>query len=212
MKAIAITFAVLGALICALVAWRELVSAQPRLIELGSLVVLTMTLVVLVWYAYDTNAIARVTRDRWTREGILATAYGLAMPGASVGDAGRTTFQLHNGSPLVVRAKVNFNFKVSGQPVTAGALYDGRENWLLFPHQQSQGWFEVDSLLKQQGKNVAAMRSEVSEENRKLQLTMVLELTFWDEFGVTRTLPPRGHYFDFTRWAWIPSLGERPDV
>ena len=71
---------------------------------------------------------------------------------------------------------------------------------------------KLKSLLKQQGKNVAAMRAEVSEENRKRQLTMVLELTFWDEFGVTRTLPPRGHYFDFTRWAWIPSLGEHPDV
>ena len=73
MKIIAIAFALLGVAICAFVAWRELASAQPRLIELGSLLVLTMTLVVLVWYAYDTNSIARVTRDRWTREGILAT-------------------------------------------------------------------------------------------------------------------------------------------
>lgn len=212
MKSVAITFAILGAAICAYVALRELASPQPRLIELGNFVVLTITLVVLVWYAYDTNSIARVTRDRWTREGILATTYELAMPGASVGDSARTTFKLHNSSPLVVRAKVNFNLEVYGQPVTAGALYDGRENWLLFPHQQSQGWFEVESLLKQQGKNVAAMQAEVSEENRKRQLSMVLELTFWDEFGVTRTLPPRPHYFDFKRWGWIPSLGEHVDA
>jgi hypothetical protein len=211
MKPISIIFALLGAAICAFVAWRELASAQPRLIELGNLLVLTMTLVVLVWYAYDTNSIARVTRDRWMREGILATTYGLGMPGASVGDSGHTTFQLHNGSPLVVRAKVNFNFKVYGQPVTAGALYDGRENWLLFPHQQSQGWFEVETLLRQQGKNVPAMLAEVREENRKRQLTMVLELSFWDEFGATRALPPRPHYFDFTRWDWIPSLSEHAD-
>ena len=212
MRTIAIAFAILGAAICAFVAWRELASVQPRLIELGNLVVLTMTLVVLVWYAYDTNAIARGTRDRWAREGILGTTYNLTMPGASVGDAGRTTFQLHNGSPLVVRARVNFNFRVYGQPVTAGALYDGRENWLVFPYQQSQGWFEVESLLSQQGRNVAGMQVEVSEENRKRQLTMVLELTFSDEFGVNRTLPPRPHYFDFTRWAWIPSLGEHMDT
>jgi uncharacterized membrane protein YeaQ/YmgE (transglycosylase-associated protein family) len=208
MKIISIAFAILGAAICAFVVRHELASTQPRLIELGNLLVLTMTLVVLVWYAYDTNSIARVTRDRWTREGILATTYSLGMLGASVGDSGHTTFQLHNGSPLVVRAKVNFNFKVYGHPVVAGALYEGKENWLLFPHQQSQGWFEVESLLKQQGKNVAAMQAEVSEENRKRQLTMVLELTFWDELGATRALPPRPHYFDFKRWAWIPSLGE----
>jgi hypothetical protein len=212
MKGISIAFALLGAAICTFVVWRELASAQPRLIELGNLLVLTMTLMVLVWYAYDTNSIARVTRDRWTREGILATTYSLGMPGASVGDPGHTTFQLHNGSPLVVRAKVNFNFKVYGHPVAAGPLYDGKENWLLFPHQQSQGWFEVESLLKQQGKNVTAMQAEVSEENRKRQLTIVLELTFWDEFGATRVLPSRPHYFDFKRWAWIPSLGEHADA
>ena len=212
MKVIALAFAIVAAAICTFVGWRELSSVQPRLLELGSLLVLTMTLVVLVVYAYDTNSIAQVTRDRWTREGILATTYSLGLPGASVGDSGHTTFQLHNASPLVVRAKVNFNFKVYGNPVTAGALYDGKDNWVLFPHQQSQGWFEVESLLKQQGKNVAAMQAEVSEENRKRQLTMVLELTFWDEFGVTRVLPPRPHYFDFKRWAWIPRLGEQADA
>jgi hypothetical protein len=171
-----------------------------------------MTLVVLVVYAYDTNSIARVTRDRWTRESVLATGYSFAMPGASVEDAGHTTFQLHNRSALVVRAKVNLNLKVYGQPVTAGALYDGRDTWVLMPQQLSQGWFEVESLLSQQGKTVAALRAEISEENRKRQLTMVLELKFWDEFGVTRTLPSRPHYFDFNRWNWIPRLGEQEDL
>ena len=212
MKAIAIAFALVAAVICAFVGWRELTSPNPRLLELGSLLVLAMTLVVLVVYAYDTNSIARVTRDRWTRESVLATSYSLALPGASVGDSGRTTFQLHNRSPLIVRAKANFNFKVYGQPVTAGALYDGTDTWVVFPQQLSQGWFEVESLLKQQGKTVATMQAEVSEENRKRQLTMLLELKFWDELGVTRTLPPRPHYFDFTRWAWIPRLGEKEDV
>jgi len=56
------------------------------------------------------------------------------------------------------------------------------------------------------------MRSEVSEQNRKRQLTMVLNLTFWDEFGVTRNLPPRPYYFDFQGWGWIPSLGEHADT
>ena len=212
MKQIAIGFAVLGLGICAFVAWHELASTQPRILELGQLLVVTLTLVVLVWYAYDTNSIARITQDRWIREGILSTTYSLDMTASKVGDSGRTTFQLHNASALVVRARVNFNLKVYGQAVTAGPLYDGTENWLVYPYQISQGWFEIESLLKQQGRNVAAMRSEVSEENRKRQLTMVLDLTFWDEFGVTRNLPPRPHYFDFQRWGWIPSLGERADT
>lgn len=121
---------------------------------------------------------------------------------------GRTVVQLQNGSPLVVRAKLSFNFRVYGQPVTAGDLYDGSDPWVLYPHQVSQGWFEVAALLSQQGKTIAQVQAETTEDNRKRQLTMNLELTFWDEFGVTRVLPPRPHYFDFSRWAWIPRLGE----
>lgn len=120
MKKIAIGFAILGTAICAFVAWRELASPTPRYVELGNILVLTLTLIVLVWYAYDTNAIARITRERWEREGVLATTYSIAMPGTSVGDNGHTVFQLKNGSPLVVRALVNFNFKVYGHPVAAG--------------------------------------------------------------------------------------------
>lgn len=208
MKKIAIGFAILGTAICAFVAWRELASPTPRYVELGNILVLTLTLIVLVWYAYDTNAIARITRERWEREGVLATTYSIAMPGTSVGDNGHTVFQLKNGSPLVVRALVNFNFKVYGHPVAAGPLYDGKKKWLLYPHQMSQGWFEVETLLQQQGKNTSAVRAEATDANSKTQLSVVLEMTFWDEFGVSRILPPRPHYFDFRRWAWIPSLGE----
>ena len=195
MKRIAIAFAIVGGVTCLYVVWRELASSNPRLMELGNLVVPTLTLIVLVWYAYDTNAIARATNERWSREGVLATSYSISMPGASVGDAGRTEFQLSNSSSLVVRAVVNLNLKVYGQPVSAGALYDGSETWLIYPNQVSQGVFEVDRLLRQQGKNVETMRAEVTEENRKRQLVMRLELTFTDEFGVSRVLPPRPHYF-----------------
>lgn len=212
MKAVAIGFAILAGAVCAFVTWGELSTPDPDLVQLGSLIVLTLTLIVLVWYAYDTNTIAAVTRERWVREGILATTYNLALPGASVGDSGRTIFQLTNGSPLVVRARVNFNFKVYGQPISAGPLYDGSEKWVLFPHQMSQGWFEVATLLNQVGKDVRSVQLEASDVNYRQQLTMVLELQFWDEFGVSRALPPRPHYFDFKRWAWIPSLGEHSYV
>src|SRR5215813_11023232 len=76
MKQIAIGFAVLGVAICAVVAWHELASTQPRILELGQLLVVTLTLVVLVWYAYDTNSIARITQDRWIREHLKSATRG----------------------------------------------------------------------------------------------------------------------------------------
>jgi hypothetical protein len=101
---------------------------------------------------------------------------------------------------------VNFNFRLYGDPIESKSLYDGKELWLVFPQQTSQGWFEIESLVQRKGKSVAMMIAECAPTNREQQLTARLELEFSDELGSTRKLPPRSHYFDFERWAWIPRL------
>lgn len=206
-KWVTIVFAVAVFAIVAFVTWRALCVERSDVLAIGSFVVLALTLIVLVWYAYDTNTIARVTQERWMREGVLSTTYSIELVGEK-GQAGRTLFRIHNPSTLIVRARVACNLLVYGQPVSAGNLYDGKDIWLLFPQQTSQGWFEIESLLQKKGKSVATMIGECNPENRKEQLTMTLELEFWDELGARRKLPPRHHYFDFDSWLWIPQLAE----
>jgi hypothetical protein len=208
MKKLAVAFSIAVLAFAAFVVWQAATTKQPDTLQIGNFVVLAFTLVVLVWYAYDTNAIARATRERWAREGVLGTTYGLQLVGEK-GDAGRTLVQIHNPSTLVVRARLACNFRVYGEPITAGPLYDGQDVWLVFPQQVSQGWFELDALLQQKGKTVASVASELTPANRRVQLTMNLDLEFWDELGASRKLPARQHYFDFERWAWIPELAER---
>lgn len=211
MKKISITFVVVVLLIAAFVTWKASCSQNADILAIGTFLVLIFTLVVLVWYAYDTNSIARITQQRWLREGVLSTTYSLQLVGDK-GQFGRTLVQLHNPSTLIVRARINFNFRVYGESVIAGGLYGGNEVWLLFPQQMSQGWFEIETLLQKKGKTVAAMIAECTPENRKEQLTMMLELEFWDELDARRKLPARAHYFDFERWAWIPQLAERTET
>lgn len=211
MKKIVIAFAVAVLLIAGFVTWKAWCSKDAEILTIGNFLVLTLTLIVLVWYAYDTNVIARVTQQRWQREGVLSTTYSLQLLGEK-GQAGRTLVQLHNPSTLLIRARINFNFRVYGEPVSAGPLYDGKEVWLLFPQQMSQGWFEVESLLQKKGKSVAKMIAECTPANREDQLTMMLELEFWDELEARRKLPARRHYFDFERWVWIPQLAERSET
>jgi hypothetical protein len=192
----------------ALISWRALCSDKPDYLAVGNLVVLSLTLVVLFWYAYDTNTMARVTQERWKREGVLSTTYSLELVGTK-GDVGRTLVRLHNPSTLVVRARVAFNFKIYGEPVSAGGIYDGKEVWLLFPQQVIQGWFELEVLAQKKGKTVSNLIAESVASNRAEQLTAELEIEFWDELGSRRKLPTRHHYFDFDRWAWIPYITER---
>jgi hypothetical protein len=206
-KAITIGFAVCVLISAAVVIWRAWPPDQTNLLTLGNFVLGTLTLVVLVWYAYDTNSIARVTLERWQREGVLSPAYEMQLVGEK-GTAGKTMFRLHNLSALVVTAKVTCNFRVYGEAVAYHPAYDGKEMWTLFPHQVSQGWFEIEPLLQKKGKSVADMFAEHKPVNSQQQLTMSLELEFWDELGAHRKLPGRQHYFDFGRWNWIPHLTE----
>ena len=207
MKTLAIGFAAVVAIMVAVVGWKAVRSPDAAALSIGTFVILSLTLIVLVWYAYDTNSIARVTRERWMREEVLGTTYSMELVGQK-GEPGRTLFRIHNPSTLVVRARVACNFRIYGEPVGADPLYDGKETWLLFPQQTSQGWFETESLVQKKGKSVATMIGECTATNRHEQLTMVLELEFWDELGARRRLPGRPHYFDFDRWAWIPRLAE----
>ncbi len=207
-KLIAIVFAFSALAICIYVAIQELSSKSPNLTDLANLIVLTLTLVVLIWYAYDTNTIAKITLDKWIREGILGTTYEIKMPDASVGDSGLTFFSLTNSTTQLIRANVNLNLKVYNNHVSAEALLDGSNNWLVYPLQTSKLSFEIETLLKKVGKSVKELQAETTTENRKNQLTMVLELTFTDEFATKRTLPARPHHFDFKDWVWIPRLGE----
>ena len=104
MKTLSIGFAVTVAVLVAGVVWRVSAAPDTMALGLGNFIVLALTLVVLVWYAYDTNSIARITRDRWVREGVLTTTYSMELVGDK-GQAGRTLVRIHNPSTLVVRAK-----------------------------------------------------------------------------------------------------------
>ena len=205
-KQVAVGFAI-GVSVVAIIVVYNALRSKADVLQIGTFVILVLTLVTLIWYAHDTNSIARVTQERWSREGVLSTSYSMELLGQK-GDKGQTLFRLHNASQLVVRAKVACNFRLYGSPVEAGNLYDGQEAWLVFPQQTSQGWFEIESLLAKKGKTIVKLIAESAPSNRKDQFTMDLQLDFSDELGATRTLPSRRHYFDFDRWQWIPQLGE----
>ena len=193
MKKVSILFAAFVFVIIIYVIWKVLCNNDTSVIELASFIVLSITLIILIWYANDTNTIAKITQERWVREGVLSTTYSMQLIGNKE-EAGKTLFQMHNPSTLIVRAKVNCNFKVYGASVTPDPAYSGKETWVLFPQQISQGWFEIEKLLEKKGKTCKTMINERTYANSNEQLTMNLEIEFCDELGTKRTLPKRLHY------------------
>lgn len=199
-------FAVLVLVLIVLVAVRSFGQPGTDILDIGTFVVVSLTLIVLIFYAYDTNRLASISQSRWDREGILTAMYSLGVADKP-GEAGRTVFAIVNRSTLIIRAKVVCDIKVYGTPVTVRDSYDGTETWVAFPGETNRGWFEIAPLLEQQGKTTQQMMDEYTPENRATQLTMDLAVEFRDELGNKRKLPTRKYYFVFTEeWTWIPVI------
>jgi len=180
-------------------------------IEHASFLILSLTLAVLIWYAYSTHTIATVTRSKWEKETPVHLAtYSMVMADTK-NRSDRVLFRMNNPSTLFIKAKIRCNFRVYGDRVDDKDAYNGKETWYIFPQQESQGWFELTPLLAKKGKALQDMVNEKTPENRESQLTMDLEIDFEDELRNTRNLPARRHFFDFKAWTWIPHLTVRED-
>jgi len=176
-------------------------------VDLASAWILAATLIVLLWYAYDTNRMANAAAERQKREELLPVSWHLRLVPEHL--RGRTMVTMTNGTMQVVKARLNLNLMVDGKPVTVGALYDGTQRWLLFPGFDQQGWFEIEDALDKVATSFETMRAAAAGGTQPHRLTLFVEFECWDEFGQHRRLPAWSHYFDFKRHAWIPALGEQ---
>src|SRR5271157_3607981 len=90
---------------------------EDNILSIATFVVLTLTLIALIIYAYDTNLIASMARTRWEREHILESYYSMTIVPKDDNDRGRTLFLIGNPSTLMLRAKVWCHFQLDGESV-----------------------------------------------------------------------------------------------
>ena len=185
-------------------------TGTSQLLGVANLIILAITVIALLVYAYDTHTIATVSKKQWERSSILGATYEMQPIQTDSGDV-RTMFRLHNPSTLLVKAKVRCNFWIYGEPVDSNPDFNGENTWYAFPQQISQGWFDIGPLLAKKGKTIQTIIGEKKPENRAHQLTMDLEIYFRDEEGNNRSLPLRQHFFDFADTLWIPHLTQRDE-
>jgi len=181
------------------------------MLSLGTFIVLTLTLVVLICYASSTHLVASITRLHWERENILQASYSMEILPQDQFPDGRTMFHIGNPSSLVLFAKVWCNFQLYNQPVEYHDDFNGKKTWYIFPQQKNWGYFELAPLLAKKGKTIGQVTSEANDNNRQEQLTMNLRIEFRDELGNQRKLPSRLHHFDFKAWQWIPTFTYEDD-
>ena len=193
-------------IIACCVVYLELQTENKKLIDIGTFVILTLTLIALIIYAYDTNLMASIANERWKRASILNTTYSMNQ---STSNKSHTIFQIYNQSNLVVKAKVRCNFLVYGEPVTFNSAFEGKEVWCSLPYQSISGWFDIEKLLAEKNYDQNKMIQNRTDANRATQLTMNLEIEYRDELDNERKLPSVKHFFDFKELRWIPCITQK---
>jgi len=190
-----------------------LYTGRPEYLQAGTFIMLILTLVALVTYAYDTHTIASVSRaDAEQRTPVRLATYLMGTADREhPGLRERTMFEVHNPTTMLVRAKIWCNFRVYGEPVEYHKDFNGDNVWVVFPQQVSRGYFELSPLLAKKGKTCQQMTDERTQANWLDQLTMDLEIEYQDELGHSRRLPRRRSYFDFGEWRWVPFLTSSAD-
>ncbi len=167
--------------------------------------ILGITLIIILWYARNTQRMATIAEKRWERDSMIRATYNIKM----ATDKKSVLFAITNPSTLLVSALVNCNFKIYREPVDYSDAYNGKDLWEIFPGQISQGHFEISTLLSKKGKTIEQMKSERTQANHEEQLTMELKIKFRDETGEEKELPARRHFFDFERGDWIPKITKK---
>ena len=160
----------------------------------GTFIILSLTLVAVVWYTYFTRLLA-TKKDEVT---VVATIH-------YVPEARDLRVFVKNPTNRYAKTRIWVNVKVYGEDTDLGPEYSGQTIWHLTPQFEIDGHFSLDNPLRQAGKSFDAMVTEACEEDVTKQLQLRLKVEWEDEDGEVGKLPERCWYFDFRKNSFVYS-------
>jgi len=162
----------------------------------GTFIVLSFTLLAVIWYTYFTYRLA-VKKEQPT---VVATIQYLRQ-------ARDVRIPLLNPTNMYAATRVWVEVKVYGQATSLGPDYSGESVWHLTPQFSIEGHFSLEKPLKQVGKDFNTMVMEANNENVTRQLRLSLKVEWMDEEGKAGGYPEHLWYFDFKRDGFVYQVG-----
>jgi hypothetical protein len=107
-------------------------------------IVLSITLLVLIRYAFDTYNIAKINYKMWEQGAFLGVTYNINF----IENNCRTIIRIINTSNLSITATVNCNLKINDIEIQSYPQFDGTRKWKIQPMESVQEWFELEDLFK----------------------------------------------------------------
>jgi hypothetical protein len=116
----------------------------PEYLGLCNFIVLSITLLVLIRYAFDTYNIAKINYKMWEQGAFLGVTYNINF----IENNCRTIIRIINTSNLSITATVNCNLKINDIEIQSYPQFDGTRKWKIQPMESVQEWFELEDLFK----------------------------------------------------------------
>ncbi|TAL62639.1 MAG: hypothetical protein EPN88_13130 [Bacteroidetes bacterium] len=138
-------------------------SNEVDYVSIGNLIILALTLLVLLQYAYDTNRLANITQDYNLTPNIMHKLSS-ALLSSDEYDIG---FDLLNQSSFYVKAFVNIELKCYNDNINIpNDVYCGKRPWILPPNAFVHGHFRLnDNLLKSSNRTIAELKQKGEDIN-----------------------------------------------
>ena len=162
----------------------------------ANVIVLSFTLVAVVWYTYFTYQLA----TRQERAVVVASIHYIP-------DARDVRVIVSNPTNRYAKTYVSVQPKVYGQEVSLGPDYSGETIWHLTPKFTINGHFTLARVLSQIGKTFDQMVAEANDSNILRQLQLSLSVEWEDEEGEVRSSPKHFWYFNFRKNNFIYQVG-----
>ncbi len=171
----------------------DLSSPAPRWLGRISQLAGIATLIVLIFYAYDTHLIAI---ESW----IPSAAFSLDRGEDGVG----VHFHIVNHSKKALRCWCNLHITINGKPAELGGFYSGESHVDLQPLGGFRGVFFVHKILEKAGLDMPPIYEQHKSEYGSGYLRLDVEFSY-SEWGKEERIisPVEPYYYDFYLAAFI---------
>lgn len=174
---------------------KALCSTPIDYIRIGTLIVLGLTLIAVIQYAFDTNRMIDLQQRVHLTPQVVHQISAIDL-GNNEFDIG---FDLVNHSSYYVEATVNVRLESFGVEIRIpDNVYYGARPWVLPPHSNVHGHFKLnDGLLQLANRTMADLRRMSRDEN---MLTLVIErIQCTIPHGIPLKIPAIRYHFVFDR-------------
>lgn len=165
--------------------------------QLGTLIILGITLVVLIQYAFDTHQMAKTQQKIYLTPSVThrlsATEVHIVQNTFDIG------FDLINHSSFYVEAYVNFSLKCYGIELhIPNGAYSGDRPWILPPNSDTiHGHFNLNNQLLQSSQHTITELRSRNKDPEMLSLSINIRCT--SAHDIDLQIPEINYYFVFDR-------------